>query len=75
MVTINNFIRKNRSLKNVRFQIYSSEDHFIDLTSTITDLHAIVKKSNNEKSSASKGLSNENCVLHHLFTQISFYIN
>ena len=61
--------------ENVHFQIFSSEDYFIYLTSTPVDLLGIVKISNNEKPSAVEGLSNEVCVLHSLFRQISIYIN
>ena len=32
----------------VHLQIYSSEDYFTDLTSTLIYLHEIVKKSNNK---------------------------
>ena len=39
------------------FQIYSSEDYFIDLASTLIDLYVIAKTSNNEKLSAAEGLS------------------
>ena len=56
MVTINNFIRNNRSLKMYSFEFNSSGEYFKDLTSTFIDFHVVVKKSNNEKPSASEGL-------------------
>ena len=33
--------------ENVHFQIYSSENYFIDLISAFIDLQVIIKKSNN----------------------------
>ena len=36
---MNSFIRNNRPHENIHFQIYSSEDYFIDLTFTFIDLH------------------------------------
>ena len=58
----------------MHFQIYSSEGYFIDLTSHFKS-DKIVKKSNNGKPSAAKGLSYGNCVLHNLFMPISININ
>ena len=75
MVTMNNFYPQQLLSENVYFQIYSSEEHVIDLTFTFIDLQVILKKSNNEKPSAAEGLLNEICVLHSLFRQISVYIN
>ena len=61
--------------ENIRFQIYSKEDYFGDLSSTFIDLHVVVKKFDNKVSSLTYGISYENCVLHNLFRQISVYIN
>jgi hypothetical protein len=61
--------------ENGFFQIYASEDCFIDLSSTFIDLCVIVKKFDHEKPSAAEELSYEKCVQHDLFRQITFYIN
>ena len=61
------FYPKQPLSKNVHFQIYSSEDYFIDLNSTFIYFDVIVEKSNNEKPSAAEDLSYENCVLYNLF--------
>ena len=59
----------------IHFQIYSSEDYFMDFTSTFIHLLVVVRKSKNEKQSAAEELSYENCVLNNLFRQIRVYIN
>jgi len=41
--------------ENVDFQIYSSEDHIINLTSTFIDVHLTIKKFNNENLRAAEG--------------------
>ena len=59
--------------ENEDFQTYSSEEDFIDLTSTIIDLQVIVKTSQNEKPSPAEELSHEYCVLNNLFKQKCLY--
>ena len=41
--------------ENVHFQIYTSENYFIDLTSTLIDLRMIVKKYIEEKPTIAEG--------------------
>ena len=57
------------------FEIYFSEDYFIDLTSKFIDLYVTVKKSNSEKPIAAERLSYEKSVLNNLCRQLIVYIN
>ena len=77
MITMNNFIHNNHSLKMFIFKFISVETIYLTivLTSTFIDLNLIVKNSNSEKPSTPKGLSYENCVLHNLFMQMSVCMN
>ena len=57
--------------ENVPFQIYSSKDYFIDLTSAFLVLHVIVKKLTVKNQVQPRGYS----VMHNLHRQISAYLN
>ena len=54
------FYQQQPLSENIHFQIYSSDEYFIDLTSTFIDLHVIVEKSKYEKPSVAEGLSYQN---------------